>query len=53
MRSRCVTLNEHPTSLVKGAPKKHKWKEHNSEGIERVFDRIKPLMLELGYDTND
>jgi hypothetical protein len=35
--------------VVSGAPKKHKWKEHNPEAVERVLPMISPLMLELGY----
>ena len=45
----CASLNQRPTSIVKGAPKLEKWKEHNPEAIERIFPSIRPLMLELGY----
>ena len=46
-------LADAPTSIVKGAPKKQKWKEHNPEAIDRILPMIRPLMLELGYDPDD
>lgn len=49
LRERCAHLQ--PTSIVKGAPKKQKWKEHNPEAIQRILPMISPLMTELGYDT--
>lgn len=52
-RARCAKLAGTPTSIVKGAPKKQKWKEHNPEAIERILPAIRPLMLEMGYDPND
>jgi hypothetical protein len=52
-RARCARLAGTPTSIVKGAPKKQKWKEHNPEAIERILPAIRPLMLEMGYDPND
>ena len=51
LRTRCADLR--PTSIVKGTPKKQKWKEHNPEAIQRILPRIRPLMLELGYDPDD
>jgi hypothetical protein len=51
VKSRCQTLNARPTSIVKGAPRKRKWKEHNPEAIERIVPVIRPLMEELGYDV--
>jgi hypothetical protein len=51
IRARCAKLNELPTSIVKGAPKKAKWKQSNPEAIERVIPTIRLLMQELGYDT--
>lgn len=48
LRARCAHLQ--PTSIVKGAPKQQKWKEHNPEAIERILPMIRPMMLELGYD---
>jgi len=53
VRSRCATLNKRPTSIVKGAPKRQKWREHNPEAIERILPTIRPLMRELGYDADD
>ena len=49
LEARCASLNKRPTSIVKGAPKRQKWKEHNPEAIERIMPLIRPLMLELGY----
>lgn len=51
LRARCAHLA--PTSIVKGAPKKQKWRENNPEAIERILPMIGPLMMELGYDAND
>ena len=48
---RCATLDTRPTSIVKGAPKKEKWKERHAAKIERILPRIAPLMVELGYDV--
>ncbi len=47
LRQRCAHLA--PTSIVKGAPKKQKWRTHNPEAIERILPMIRPMMLELGY----
>jgi hypothetical protein len=47
MRARCANLQ--PTSIVKGTPKKEKWKEHNREAIERILPAIAPMMQRLGY----
>lgn len=51
LQSQCTHLR--PTSIVKGVPKKQKWKEHNPEAIRRILPTIRPLMLELGYDPDD
>ncbi len=51
IEARCANLQ--PTSVVKGAPKQQKWKEHNPEAIERILSMIRPLMLDMGYDPND
>jgi sulfotransferase family protein len=53
MRARCASLAARPTSIVKGAPQKRKWKEHNPEAIERILPMIAPLMREMGYDPHD
>jgi len=50
LRLRCANLR--PTSIVKGAPKRQKWREHNPEAIERILPMIRPLMAELGYDAD-
>lgn len=42
-----------PTSIVRGAPKPAKWREHNRAAIERILPTIAPLMEELGYDPYD
>jgi hypothetical protein len=47
MRARCQNLQ--PTSIVKGAPMKDKWKAHNREAIERILPTIAPMMRRLGY----
>jgi hypothetical protein len=52
IQRRCATLDAQPTSIVKGAPKKAKWKEQHAAKIERILPRIRPLMEELGYDVD-
>jgi hypothetical protein len=47
MRVRCENLR--PTSIVKGAPMKQKWKAHNRQAVERVLPLIAPMMRRLGY----
>jgi hypothetical protein len=49
LQARCANLQ--PTSIVKGAPKRQKWKDHNPQAIERVLPMIAPMMNELGYDA--
>jgi hypothetical protein len=51
LAARCAHLQ--PTSVVKGAPRQQKWREHNPEAIERVLPTLRPLMRELGYDPDD
>lgn len=51
MQSRCANLA--PTSIVKGQPKKQKWKEHNPEAIKRILPMIRPMMETLGYRIDD
>jgi hypothetical protein len=53
IRARCASLAGAPTSIVKGAPKKQKWKEHNPAAIHRILPMIRPLMLEMGYDPDE
>lgn len=53
IRTRCGSLGKRPTSIVKGAPKRQKWREHNPEAIERILPMIRPLMLEMGYDPDE
>jgi hypothetical protein len=50
LRERCAHLA--PTSIVKGKPKKQKWKEHNPEAIQRILPMIRPMMEEMGYDAD-
>jgi hypothetical protein len=50
MRERCASLVDRPTSLVKGGPRKEKWKAHNQEAIERILPAIRPMMQRLGYE---
>lgn len=47
---RCATLNRRPTSIVKGPPKKQKWRSENPEAIARILDVIRPVQTELGYE---
>lgn len=49
MERRCATLNRSPTSIVRGAPKREKWREHNPGAIKRILETIQPMMEELGY----
>jgi hypothetical protein len=49
---RCATLDARPTSIVKGAPKREKWKAQHAAKIERILPRIRPMMVELGYDVD-
>ncbi len=51
LRQHCANLQ--PTSIVKGAPKKQKWKEHNPEAIQRILPTIRPMMEELGYSMDE
>lgn len=53
MRARCAGLAGRPTSIVKGTPKKQKWKDSNPAAIERILPTIAPLMREMGYDPDD
>lgn len=48
IKARCADLQ--PTSIVKGRPRQHKWREHNPEAIESILPMIRPMMLQLGYD---
>jgi len=48
MRARCAHLR--PTSIVKGPPRKHKWKDQNGAAIEAILPTIAPMMQRLGYD---
>lgn len=51
LQERCAHLA--PTSIVKGTPKKQKWKENNPQAIERVLPIIRPMMSTLGYEINE
>lgn len=53
MQARCAGLAARPTSIVKGTPRKHKWKDSNPGAIERILPTIAPLMRQMGYDTDD
>lgn len=48
LQARCANLQ--PTSIVKGAPQKEKWKARNREAIERILPLIQPLQRQLGYE---
>jgi hypothetical protein len=49
VQRRCATLDRRPTSIVKGAPKKQKWKDAHAARIERILPAIEPMLNELGY----
>lgn len=49
LKTHCANLNQHPTSIVNGLPKKEKWKSRNKDAIERILPKIEPLMKTLGY----
>ena len=51
IEQRCRTLDQRPTSIVKGKPSKAKWKQQNPELVERILDRIAPMQARLGYDS--
>ena len=53
VRERCTSLHKRPTSIVKGGPQKQKWRQHNPGAIERILPMIRPLMAEMGYETDD
>lgn len=53
LRERCANLADRPTSVVKGSPRKSKWKAHNPREIERILPMIAPQMREMGYDPDD
>ena len=40
-----------PTSLVSGTPEREKWKKRNHARVERVMDRLQPMLQRLGYDA--
>jgi hypothetical protein len=53
VRRHSENLRSKPTSIVNGMPMQQKWRGRNSEAIKCILSRIKPLMLELGYDPDD
>lgn len=53
LQARCASLDRRPTSIVSGPPGRQKWRKHNPAAVERVLDRIRPLMQQLGYDPDD
>jgi hypothetical protein len=53
LENHCASLDRRPTSIVDGPPKRQKWREHNPEAITRIMERIRPMMVELGYDPED
>ena len=52
VEQRCATLDKRPTSIVRGAPKKEKWKDRHAAEIEKILPKIAPLMTELGYEVD-
>lgn len=53
LKAHCAALDRRPTSIVSGPPQKQKWRSHNPDAIERILDRIRPMMEKLGYDPDD
>jgi hypothetical protein len=51
LRRCCAGLAERPTSIVKGAPARQKWRQSNPAAVERVLPAIRPVMDALGYDS--
>lgn len=51
MRTRCTNLR--PTSVVRGVPKRQKWRENNPAAVGRILSTIRPLLVELGYEPDD
>lgn len=51
IEQRCRTLDQRPTSIVKGRPARAKWKQQNPQLVERILDRIAPMQARLGYDN--
>jgi len=51
MRQICASLAQRPTSLVSGTPEREKWKKRNHARVERVMDRMEPMLERLGYDA--
>lgn len=49
IKQHCADLNKRPTSIVKGLPKKEKWKDQNAEAIENILPMIETTMRDLGY----
>ena len=52
IEERCRTLNKRPTSIVKGPPRRQKWRSGNPAMIERIVPMIRPMMERLGYDAD-
>lgn len=52
IQARCASLHRHPTSMVSGPPQRQKWLLRNPEAIHHIADHIRPMMVELGYDTS-
>ncbi|HHM06051.1 MAG TPA: sulfotransferase, partial [Gammaproteobacteria bacterium] len=52
LQARCANLNRRPTSIVKGAPQKQKWKHHNPEAVVRILPMIAPMQEKLGYGSD-
>jgi Sulfotransferase family len=49
LQDRCRDLAQHSTSLISGPPKLGKWRDNNAAQIERVLDRLAPMLERLGY----
>jgi hypothetical protein len=51
LRDICSNLAKRPTSLVSGTPEREKWKKRNQARVDRVMDRLQPMLRRLGYDA--
>jgi hypothetical protein len=49
LEAHCASLEQRPTSIVSGPPKREKWRERHPEEIELIMPLIAPLMIDLGY----
>lgn len=51
LKAHCASLDRRPTSIVNGPPRRQKWRDRHPDEIDRILDRIRPMMRQLGYET--